>query len=116
MGTSRSGASPAEITPSGFGGKSSRRNSLPGRSKSSWGKERLPPSRSTLFSNVALRVSLSLFSSNRCPRLLQVEPIFVYTFKGLEYFVFATDVVLFVVYVGGSAIKAILTMVKRWRS
>jgi hypothetical protein len=47
---------------------------------------------------------------------LQVEPIFVYTFKGLEYFVFATDVVLFVVYVGGSAIKAILTMVKRWRS
>ena len=48
--------------------------------------------------------------------MLQVEPIFVYTFKGLEYFVFATDVVLFVVYVGGSAIKAILTMVKRWRS
>ena len=45
---------------------------------------------------------------------LQVESIFVYTFKGLEYFVFATDVVLFVVYVGGSAIKAILTMVKRW--
>jgi len=47
---------------------------------------------------------------------LQVEPIFIYTFKGLEYFVFATDVVLFVVYVGGSAIKAILTMVKRWKS
>ena len=47
---------------------------------------------------------------------LQVEPIFIYTFKGLEYFVFATDVVLFVVYVGGSAIKAILTMVKRWTS
>ena len=45
---------------------------------------------------------------------LQVESIFVYTFKGLEYFVFATDVVLFVVYVGGSAIKAMLTMVKRW--
>jgi hypothetical protein len=47
---------------------------------------------------------------------LEVEPIFVYTFKGLEYFVFMTDVVLFVVYVGGSAIKAILTMVKRWIS
>ena len=45
---------------------------------------------------------------------LQVESIFVYTFKGLEYFVFGTDVVLFVVYVVGSAIKAILTMVKRW--
>ena len=47
---------------------------------------------------------------------LQVESIFVYTFKGLEYFVFGTDVVLFVVYVGGSAIKTILTMVKRWTS
>lgn len=47
---------------------------------------------------------------------LEFEPIFVFTFKGLEYFVFATDVVLFVVYVGGSAIKAILTMVKRWTS
>ena len=47
---------------------------------------------------------------------LEVEPIFVYTFKGLEYFVFVTDVVLFVVYVGGSAIKAVLTMVKRWTS
>jgi hypothetical protein len=47
---------------------------------------------------------------------LKVEPIFVYTFKGLEYFVFVTDVVLFVLYVGGSAIKAILTMVKRWIS
>jgi hypothetical protein len=47
---------------------------------------------------------------------LNGEPIFVYTFKGLEYFVFVTDVVLFVVYVGGSAIKAILTMIKRWIS
>ena len=47
---------------------------------------------------------------------LKVEPIFIYTFKGLEYFVFGTDVVLFVVYVGGSAIKTILTMVKRWTS
>jgi len=47
---------------------------------------------------------------------LKVEPIFVHSFKGLEYFVFATDVVLFIVYVGGSAIKAILTMVKRWTS
>lgn len=47
---------------------------------------------------------------------LNVEPIFIYTFKGLEYFVFVTDVVLLIVYVGGSAIKAILTMVKRWIS
>ena len=47
---------------------------------------------------------------------LKVEPIFIYTFKGLEYFVFGTDVVIFVMYVGGSAIKAILTMVKRWTS
>ena len=47
---------------------------------------------------------------------LNVEPIFVYTFKALEYFVFGTVVVLFVVYVGGSAIKTILTMVKRWTS
>lgn len=47
---------------------------------------------------------------------LQVESVFVYTFKWLEYFVFGTDVVLFVVYVGGSAIRAILTMVKRWTS
>ena len=47
---------------------------------------------------------------------MKVEPIFIYTFKGLEYFVFGTDVVLFVVYVGGSAIKTILTMVKRWTS
>ena len=47
---------------------------------------------------------------------LEFEPIFVHTFKGLEYFVFGTDVVLFVVYVGGSAIKAVLTMVKRWTS
>jgi hypothetical protein len=47
---------------------------------------------------------------------LEVEPIFVHTFKGLEYFVFMTDVVLFVLYVGGSAIKAVLTMVKRWIS
>ncbi|MGH7824861.1 MAG: hypothetical protein ACREQ7_06755 [Candidatus Binatia bacterium] len=46
----------------------------------------------------------------------KVDPVFVYTFKGLEYFVFATDVVLFVVYVGGSAIKAIQTMIKRWMS
>lgn len=40
----------------------------------------------------------------------------MYTLKGLEYFVFVTDVVLFVVYVGGSAVKAIITMIKKWRS
>jgi hypothetical protein len=46
---------------------------------------------------------------------LKVGPLFVYTLKGLEYFVFVTDVVLFVVYVGGSAVKAIITMIKKWR-
>ena len=49
-------------------------------------------------------------------KTLKVEPLFVYTLKWLEYFVFGTDVVLFVVYVGGSAVKAILTMIKRWTS
>ncbi len=49
-------------------------------------------------------------------KTLKVEPLFVYTLKWLEYFVFGTDVVLFVVYVGGSVVKAILTMIKRWTS